>query len=109
MFENKNNTIFEITAQDNTSFLVGLDGSYRNHELLTDVVRELLVDTANCNMEPPKTGYEEIVAVKVFPDIGPAFYLGIPVKKDEVEDMDEFVDSFLQKHVRSVQSWELAS
>ena len=36
--------------------------------------------------------------VKVYPDIGPAFYVLIP---DEVED----IDAFLDEHLQNVASW----
>lgn len=39
--------------------------------------------------------------VKVYPDIGPAFYVLVP---EEVEDIDEFLDD----HLTNVSEWEEA-
>lgn len=39
--------------------------------------------------------------IKVYPDIGPAFYVLVP---EEVEDIDEF----LYDHLKNVSEWEEA-
>ena len=40
--------------------------------------------------------------VKIYPSIGPAFYVLVP---DEVEDIDEFLDD----HLKNVEGWSEAN
>lgn len=41
--------------------------------------------------------------IKIYPDIGPMYYIAIP-KKDA--DTDEKVEAFLNDHTRFVATWE---
>ena len=44
---------------------------------------------------------EEYLRIKVFPEIGPAFYILVPAG---VEDIDAFLDD----HLKNVASWDEA-
>lgn len=43
----------------------------------------------------------EILTVKIYPSVGPVFYVGVP---ESVED----VDLFLDEHLKNVEFWEVA-
>lgn len=100
--------VIEIESKSDARYFIGLpDGKDALRKLIHEVMHELILDKSISIPGEPNTNYgNNLVSVKVFPEIGPAFYVGIPKPKKETGDLDNFVDKFLGENFRYVDHWE---
>lgn len=110
--------VIEIHKPSDVEFFIGIenssvgrevapDGSELMRILLHEVFDELVLKPCVSVPGEPPMGYGgNIISVKVYPEVGPAFYVGINKPVEEPYDMDDFIDEFLDETIRWVDHWE---
>lgn len=110
--------VIEIHKRSDVEFFIGIenssvgrevapDGSELMRILLHEVFDELVLKPCVSVPGEPPMGYGgNIISVKVYPEVGPAFYVGINKPVEEPYDMDDFIDEFLDETIRWVDHWE---
>lgn len=116
---NQNKAVIEVNNSVDKSFFIGIDHSCVEHMddgagstelfkvLWGQVSRDLLIPPCTFVPGEPPMGYGDIQTIKVWPSIGPTFYIGIPNPIKGGMDMDAFVEDFLERNFKFVEKWDL--
>ena len=111
--------VLEVLTPADDRFFIGLSqenigrsdldpsSGYLLRTLLNDVFHQVVLSPSTAIPGEPSMGYGDILTIKVYPSIGPSFYVGIPKPASGIEREVLFINEFLDLTFQLIESWEL--